>query len=168
MKTNTLLFVVFILFSFAGNTQTLSEQLGAVQTDFIITSDSVDLTVTSQQIVKRAENETYINSSHDTGEGYGYGYETFHFEFVASENLQVKPFYGRLGQDRRNRIELKFYNSSNELLTSITLDYRTLNQYSNNDSGTSSTFYSIDIKDVPLVLLDETSTIDIVQWQLKR
>ena len=74
MKAKTLLFLIIHLSVFNINAQSLSESLGAVKTNFHIFSDTKDLNVSDQFIIKRAEEESQTGVIYDGGYGYGYGY----------------------------------------------------------------------------------------------
>lgn len=163
MKTTILLLLALATISFQSTAQTLSEQLGGVKTTFIIVSDGVDIQASNQVIIERAENETYANSMGDTGEGYAYGYQSFHLEFEAEELLQEKKFRYKL-RGPNPRMILEFYDAEGNLLTTLNLAYRDVTNTTNEEGLSTALFYSVDLKNVPISILDQTVKIDITRW----
>lgn len=136
--------------------QTISESLGGIKTDFEIFSDSTDLEVTEQILVLAAESNTY-DSFNDDG---GYGYQSFHLEFITQKEMNEVP------GDRkdRNNYSLTFINHENAILFSINLRNYSVKRYHNPDIENSQFFYSIDLINIPVLVLDKTKTINIYRF----
>lgn len=165
MKTIISLFVMLQCILFTVNAQSLTETLGGVETNFQIVSDSVDLKATDQFIIQRAEKNTKYRSgmTGDGGYGYGYGcgYQSFHLEFIARETYVTKVIDHK---DRDyNKIVLTFYDSDDIILASQTWNRSEIDILFHSHPDNSRYFYSIDIKDVPMVLLAKTVKIDIIR-----
>lgn len=158
MKKNVILFIAINLFAInLLMAQSLSESLGSTKTNFQIVSDSTDLMVSDQIIILRAEKKTYS----DIYAGWGYGYREFHLEFTAKKSIVERNATSR---SDKHQIKLTFYDSKGNLLTNITLPAEFLNQYTNSATENTLFFYSLDLIDVPIVVLDKTKKLDIVKY----
>lgn len=142
------IFILFISF-FVSNeqlhAQNLIEQLGGVRTNFKFHCGMVDLEVKSQCIIKRAESGYGYTSLSD--HVYGYGYESFHLEFetTVESDLNKTWEYGII----------TFYDANDNILSTKSLWSRVLR------SGKNPWFYSVRLIDIPILILDNTSRIEI-------
>lgn len=161
-KLKTIICIIFInllLGSFL-QAQNLSQKLGGVETDFIITSHGIELEITNQIIAKRAE-RFYDWGGHNEGAyGYGYGYESFHLEFTVRNGEMDMPQPGGLLKSEKF-IVLDFYDGDDNLLGSRTRSARDVRFISNNALSNKLMHYSIDLIAIPLPLLDAAKRIDI-------
>jgi hypothetical protein len=164
-KVILLVLVYMLSINFLG-AQNIKESLGAINTNFKIYSDTVDLKVSDQIIILRAEKQTYSDATFGTG--WGYGYQSFHLEFITKKNIKVENYQFRAGRDNENKLQLIFYDSKNSVLatTSISFDYVDL--YNNSSIIDSPFFYSIDLIDIPVVLLDKTAKIGMIKKMAKK
>ncbi|MDH5398797.1 MAG: hypothetical protein OEX02_11655 [Cyclobacteriaceae bacterium] len=162
MKTILFVLTVISLLSFHHiPAQNLSDHLGAVKTNFQIYSDTTNLQVSEQILIKRASHDAY---RYYEGGGVGYGYEEYHLEFtvgkkINSENLWP-GYLERFYQDNRTICKLVFYDQFNNTLATKMVLF--VDQLFNPDE-TEFYFYSIDLRDIPLVLLNKTVKINIVE-----
>lgn len=140
--------------------QNLSEKLGAVQTNLIITSHGMELEVTNQIIAKRAERFYDWGGHNDGAYGYGYGYESFHLEFTVKNGEIDLPQPGGLLKGEKRTI-LDFYDAEDNLLGSVAKTPREVRLVSNNTLENKLMHYTIDLINIPLPLLDATNRIDI-------
>ena len=161
MKTKMLLSAIFLLSVAAINAQNLNESLGGVKTNFHFFSDATDLKVTDQVIILRAERKSY--GDYINGYGWGYGYQSFHIEFITKELLAEKTFKYKAGHDNNDKLEFSFYDTDNVVLASYTADFGDVNILHNPSSGGGQFFYSIDLIDIPIVLLNKALKIDLVK-----
>jgi hypothetical protein len=141
--------------------QNISESLGAIKTNFRIYSDTIDLKVSDQIIILRAEKQTYSDSNFGTG--WGYGYRSFHLEFITKKILKVENYHFRVGRDNENKLQLIFYDSNSSVLATISVPFNYVDLYNNSSITDSPFFYSIDLIDVPVVLLDKTAKINMIK-----
>ena len=157
MKYKGILLIIIQLFVINILTaQSLSESLGGTKTNFRIYSGPTELITSDQIIILRAEKDTYS----DLYAGWGYGYRSFHLEFISNKNIvelqsDVKS--------ERYKMKLTFYDSDNKILTMVTLPSHYLNEYSNSSSEDALFIYSLDLIDIPVVILDKTKKIDIIK-----
>ncbi|MDQ1771794.1 hypothetical protein GQR60_15250 [Labilibaculum sp. A4] len=163
MKKISTLLLFFIVFG--AKSQTISEKLGAVSTNFKITSASQPLNVTNQIILK--QNRTESKKDH---EDYEYAvYERYYFQFisdsklVASDRSDIKKEalvksnhdYNKDGYFIRLYDENDFliYEFSRETGVRFNRDYNT---------GKGGYFtYEFYLSGFPLVLLDKVKRIDV-------
>jgi hypothetical protein len=141
--------------------QNLEESLGGTKTNFQIYSDTVNLKVSDQIIIKRAEKQTYSDSNFGTG--WGYGYQSFHLEFITNKNIKIENYKYKAGRDNETKLELIFYDSNNRILATSSLPYYYVDLYNNPSITDSVFFYSIDLIDIPIVLLDKTAKIGMIK-----
>jgi hypothetical protein len=153
-----LLFIFLI--GYTLHAQTLSERLGAVSTDFSFFSGETDLEVSHQFIIKSGGAYHKMGTMFDGGYGYGAGYDTYRLEFVTRKAL---------AQDSRRRIEhhfrMSFYNEEDELLASYNFAARKVSVLPFDPEEDSLLFYSVDLLDIPVSLLDFTRKIDVIEVQ---
>jgi hypothetical protein len=157
-------FLLIIVFIFSANilgAQNLKESLGGAKTNFQIYSDTVDLKVSDQIIILRAEKQTYSDSNYGTG--WGYGYQSFHLEFITKKNIKVENYKFRNGRDNETKLELTFYDMNNGVLATTSFPYDYVDLYNNSSITDSPFFYSIDLIDIPIVLLDKTAKIGMIK-----
>ena len=150
------LFVVNILVA-----QDLNEALGGVKTDFQIFSGTVDLNVSDQMIILKAKKRREADFSF--GYGWGYGYQSYHLEFIADKYFKVETFEHRRGGNNASRLEVIFYDSNNNILASSFIPFDNVLVFSNPSINVGPFFYSIDLIDIPIVLLNKTSKISMIK-----
>ena len=128
-----------------------------MQTNFEFFSGKTDLNVTHQFIIKNGG--VFYNFSNISGSSYGYGggYESFHLEFETSQNLS-----NEIDRDSYSAYKITFTDSIYRILAVIPFDEYKVVFYSNPDIPDSPVFYSVDLIDVPLSILDQTKKIYIV------
>lgn len=166
-------FFLFASFQFLPNHllgQTVTEKMGGVKTAFIITSDNLNLDLLDQMIIKRGEGTYYAELSSDPyGEGgmgisYGIGKETFHLELMSFNAIGKRDSKQK---GNRGRFLIQFYDNQNQPICNILVPPKDL--ISTVDSENPQFFmYSINLARVPLVILDHTKRINIVELSYKR
>lgn len=161
MKTKVVLFIVFqLLFINILGAQSLKESLGGVKTNFQIYSDTVDLKASDQIIISRAEVRTY-------SEGVSVAYQSYHLEFITKKDLIVDLLKYRTSIDKVSKLELSFYDLKNRRLTTIEIPSEYVNVFSNITNQDNQNFYSIDLIDLPIMLLDKTTKINMIRLEAK-
>ena len=156
-KKFIVLLILTIPFTYNIVAQSISESLGGVHTNFQIFSDSVDLNVSDQIIILRAEKGTYSGPN----AGFGYGYRSYHLEFIT-----YKPLFSNYSKYNDSRIlKLIFYDEKNRELATRIRPIADLMQVYNEAYNPAlmdfPIFYSIDLISIPIVLLDKTRKINI-------
>ena len=159
MEAKTLLLVLGLTFPMLVSSQSLSEKVGGVKTKFLITSGSELLNKEEQLLIQRAE--SYYD--YDCDSGYGYGYQTFYLEFLCTERLKTKRSIGK----RRDFYSLELFDANGEQLALIELGLNDL-KLTNSPNRPDRLTYSISLKNVPIILLDETTEINIQQQFIRR
>lgn len=156
-------YLSFFIFSVAANNlyaQSLMEEFGAVTTEFNIISDSIEISVLAQAIVKRGEYYSNSGAFSDGAYGYGYGLQSYHLEFLStSKIIEVNEIVKR---HKRDYYEIKLVDDNNNFLLIDKLRERDV-QVSTN--GKDLTTYSINLNKIPLILLDKTKTVHIAHIQ---
>ena len=159
MKRKEILFIPILIISVGFvNAQDLSEKLGGVKTNFRFTSDTIDLNVSDQFIIKNAGAYNRTEEIYSGGYGYAAGYDSYHLEFITNKNLSYEYFK----RYTSFHFIISFYNSDNILLTKKQF-YQEVSRYRNPDIKGSPIFYSIDLYNIPVSLLDKTSRINIIR-----
>lgn len=149
-KTSALFLFLFfpsILFS-----QTITDQLKVADCDYEIVYETKKLNVIKQIIIKRGSYQSNYNWDSESGYGYGFGYESYHLEFVYLNNEDIK---------NTGNITIEFFDTDGEMLASY--NYSTfLNKKSQFPKFTKlKKYYSINLCNVPLLILDDTKRIVI-------
>ena len=165
MMNKTVLLVVLQLFvvNLLIAQKSLNESLGGIQTHFQIFSDSVDLKVSNQIIILKAEKKHDQYADSFSGWGWGYGYQSFHLEFETNEEIEVKPLHYEGIRKPESRFDLLFTDAENKVISSATIPVDYVDLLSNPKKEGDPYFYSIDLIDIPVVLLDKTSKINLVK-----
>lgn len=153
-NTTKICIAVFILLNGSLNAQDISAALGSIETNFQFYSDTIDLEVTSQFIIKNAGTFHYSRASESYAYGYGGGYESYHLEFVTRKSLSTFKIKGA-----RHKFELAFVDSSNIILTNVTFNSDQVSYFGNPEYKGTPKFYSFDLVDIPVSVLDRTKTI---------
>lgn len=167
MNYKSILLIAAYLFSVnILGAQNLKESLGGIKTNFLIYSDTVDLKVSDQMIILRAERKSASDSNFGTG--WGYGYQSFHLEFITKKNIIIENYKFRTGRDNGTKLELIFYDSNNSVLATSSIPYYDIDLYNNSSIIDSPFFYSIDLIDIPIVLLDKTVKIGTIKKVAER
>ncbi|SHO60244.1 hypothetical protein [Algoriphagus zhangzhouensis] len=156
---NKLTAIIFILASnyiFVPTTiaQNLSEKLGAIETGFSFTTLGQSVNVIDQYLIKRAEKVVFRYVPDEVSAGLGY--ESYHLEITIKEKLEVSD-----ADKKRERFHwsLNFFDSQGEVISTFIIAKEQV-KYSGNQNE-SLNFYSIDLIDIPLNLLDRTHHIDL-------
>lgn len=161
MKTLSRVGIILLLQIFViGNlsAQKLSEKLNVVKTNFTLTFNGENLQPTNQFIAKKARYDYNYGSIEEGGYGYGYGYESYFFEFATFNQVGI-PYFS-FWKGSKSYI-LKFYDNFNQLIGSVERTIKHVKIVRNEIDKNTPTFFSIDLVDIPLILLDETEHIDI-------
>ena len=156
--------------------QSLTDLAGAIKTEFEITSLDKSLGVTDQCIIRRAE-QVSGSDSYSYGDGVGYGmyglgYESYHLEFMASEPVQSTkislPGESFKKYPKYDFYELVFRGPDNEDIFRTFIKLQNLNIHHDRFGVIDGYFYSLDLKDIPLVIFNKTSRIDISRPEVIR
>lgn len=137
--------------------QSISESLGGIKTDYKIFSDTIDLKVVDQLVVLAAERRSYISAGDQAG--WGYGYRSIHLEFITKKEL----FELTTENKNRNKYRLTFSDQDNVILLTINIPEYSVNKYINPFIPNNRIFYSIDLIDIPLLVLDNAKGINIIK-----
>jgi hypothetical protein len=149
-----------LLLSFNLFSQNLSEKLGAIPTDFVFTTDNEPMVVYQQHIIERAsllvakKDETPIAA----------GYKSYWLEIETDTKLNFSARFNRDG--RKGKYNVACYDVNGELLGMFPLsnnDLRVvLKEQFTFEIKTDNRFVSINIRTIPLVVLDKTKRIDLI------
>lgn len=155
------LLAAFLLLGHLLTAQSLMEKLGAVPTQFVFMLQSDTLKITDQYLLRRAV--SLAKTEHDVdygdnlayGYAYGYAYESFHLEFA----VMGLPL-DHVNKDGSNyRLELKGEKGQN-------LGFLRCNLYKveqlHDQPSYPHYFYSINLKSMPLTILNHCRTIVLV------
>ena len=134
--------------------QTISEQLDGVITDFEFTSDGNRLVVPSQHIIR--------GPGYRPGSESSAGYETFRLEIEVASPITV--FEGNM-RDRVRPYHIRFYDEYNEIIAFQRFPHWRVNRvFTSQEQDNEVRFYSFDLYDIPIVVLDKTKRIDILHY----
>jgi hypothetical protein len=154
--TSSLLCIVVCLATTFVQAQSLMDKLGAIPTQFQLTSNEADLQATEQFIIRRGM------YSHDITGRVGLGFEDYSLEFSCQSPIQtVNSTKGTMKTS--GRYLLVFYGSDD---VEIARQYIYPQIHEENIKRLENTplnkfFYSISLTSIPVVLLNTTARIDI-------
>jgi len=166
-KIKIISFVFFIFINGLLNAQNISSALGSIKTNFQFYSDTINLDVTSQFIIKNAgtfkesDFSTYSDGS-SWGYGLGAGYESYHLEFVTNKELSSKVV-----KKATYTYEINFVDSNKAILAVKTFDNSKVSHLSNRYIKDAPNFYSFDLIYIPISVLDRTKEIHITKISRK-
>lgn len=156
MKIKSHYLLVFLLLlagiPFQSIGQTLLEKLGGVKTDFILTSDTVVLEVFDQVIIQRGN---VVHGSINDG-GYGYGNQNYFLEFITREKIQKIKTNG----PKNDFYRMELIDKNGNILGRIYPFLHHVKVISNKETPLLYT-HAINLSEVPLILLDKTTRINI-------
>ncbi len=139
--------LILFLFLIPTNTkaQSLSEQLGGIKTNFIICDKNGEQKILEQAIFKRA--------SYGGSENSDYGMEALSLEFtIANDKARKKQFGEKLGIYHN----ISIHDSKNNIIyTSLT------SHFSIHTVNTSINSYSLNLTNIPILILDKAHKITI-------
>jgi hypothetical protein len=161
IKKGIFIITMYLLVMNTLSAQNLKETLGGIKTNFQISSDSVNLNVGDQIIILKADKKFYTDCQ--CGTGYGYGYQSFHLEFTTKRQFTTRNYKFYVGRDNGDKILLRFYDADNNMLASYTSPFDIVDLYNNDRLRNSLFFCSIDLVDIPVLLLNKTFRIDIIK-----
>ena len=135
-------------------------KVGGIKTDFIIITNTIEIPVVAQALLKRgiSNYKSDYGLYHDGayGHAYGYGLETFHFEFATTTTLT--EIYRNKENVGEKYYEIELLDENDKSLMITELDFDDVKIVYN---GVDLTTYSINFNKIPLILLDKTRKINI-------
>jgi len=142
------------------NSQTVSEKIGGISTNFIIKSDSIVLNNDRQILIRRGVKSYDKDLVMEIA--YGYGFQTYHLEFISNNEIQHnKKQRTRIKNQQpykiylTNKDGLKFYN--------VELSNSDVNQVVGFRGNQKIYAYSINLNNIPIILFDEIDEIEIIK-----
>ena len=147
--------LLLLAFHFSGLfAQPLSEKLGGTDVQFVITSHAEVLNDDHQLLIRRAAGYSKINFVWETS--YGYGYEPFHLEFFSESKITTKQ-----SREKSERgYWLTFFDKADLLIARIKLP--SVQLHTTEIEG-GKFIYALNLKDIPILLLDGAARIDLVE-----
>ena len=148
-----------IVFSSNIKSQSIINNFGGIETEYIIYSDTLDLEVEEQILIKRAvsNHKHYIQS--ESGYGYGYGYSAIHLEFISKHSITSVNQKGKWPYLTYFKITL--YSNSDIPLYLVNV-LHVSSQYIAIGQNTKY-IYSIEVKNIPVLILEKAHKINIVK-----
>lgn len=137
--------------------QNLMETLGAIPTNFQLTANQEDLPVVEQYLIQRAE--TVEDGFRDLGAGY----QSWHLAFTSTETIPRAEAGISFGEGRV--LLLRFYDAEGQFLFSSlvsTNGFKSPGERSPKDKY----YYEIDLRKVPIMVLQDAAQIEIARrWK---
>ena len=133
----------------------LGERLGGVTTQFTIITDSLVILNDSEQLlIKRGVRDF----NRDINGAYGYGYESIHLEFLADQPIENPG--GRVPRANQ-RLRVRFFDPDMREIARMRLKAEAVTAVASTGLRV---IYSIDLRGIPLPLLELTKAIDLA-WE---
>lgn len=116
------------------------------------------LVVEDQLLIKRAYKDYFYDG--DFNSANGMAFQTWHFEFISRQPIQIQKVKGK----KKNFILLGLYDRRNDCIGQFDLALSRVKGISSPSKEKLYT-YSLNLIDIPLVLLERTRRIDLLQIQ---
>lgn len=155
LSTSVCILITMMVTVETANAQSLIEKLGGVRTEFVIRSISTDVPVLSQAIVKRGMHRSNYSTGLEQAYGYAYGLQTYYLEFSTNSKIHER-YVNKKG--RRTYYEIKLFDNLGKLILVKNIGNHMVKVSSNGDDLRT---YSVNLKEIPMVLLDQTKKIEI-------
>jgi hypothetical protein len=127
------------------------------KSDLQIFSNSTDLKPVDQMLVLKTSKAT----GSKTGKGkFRFSYQSVHLEF--SINGRVENVYSA-NKSEKNKYKLSFFGSNGELIISILVPDHYVKRFNNPVSDPKIYFYSVDLLDIPVIILSNSVKLDITK-----
>lgn len=179
--------VLFLHTGTSVRAQSLIEKLGGANTDFVIATDYLTFEVEAQAIIKRGVNNVDVSGYKDEyGYGYGYGFQTWHLEFTTKGKVveyyrktrEIKPVVEEMTDQDNSEVlprfqtapdilfyDLQFTDENDKVLLKIPLSESEVKIVSDGAEEDPLFTYSINLKKVPMVVLNRTKKIFMVSFR---
>lgn len=160
-----LIFTLYLCtqFTWCLTSQTLMEEIGGVRTNFTIVSDTLWLDTDEQFLIKRATKEINLEEFDDGTLQRSEAYESYHLEFILPGKIQT---IRKIGKSREYYF-LEFFTDGDQLILSVELQPKEIKS-TTNWKDTELVAYSINLQQVPLVILDRTLKLNFVKYTYQR
>lgn len=153
------IFLAVFLFASSLPAQSIREHTDALATNIIVSTENSVFSTGSPILIKRSEGYYHSRSDRDVdfdfdtsssyGYDYGYGYTSWHLEFVGNRDISTSG----------KKYRLSFINSEGQNIGIIRVQKKEINVIAGLMKPPF--FYSVDLKEVPILLLEQTARIDI-------
>lgn len=173
MKSTTLIFSIFFLFLMPclGTGQNLFTRLGGAETNFTFLSNGQELRVLKQGIFHQiVQNYSQIDDA---------SMEQYYLQILTKDSIQSKNAI-KANFNKKSIVKIIFYDKNEKELFAEDLNINRFTSpkafyyYSRRSSMiyvwnyNGYYVYTIDIKNIPFILLDEIESISIVQYDIRR
>ncbi|MDG1334082.1 MAG: hypothetical protein P8P74_17230 [Crocinitomicaceae bacterium] len=161
MKT---LFTLFIfLASFSISAQSISDQVGGVSCSYELYSDGDTLDVIKQLLIQRPTARSGVSDIENQSYGYGYAYSSWCLEFVTNTGISTRNRNNLERRNRRGKYNVTFKNRAGGMLFSQYMGRDKVRLWKGKIHTGVVYTYSLNLIDVPLIVLDNVASIDIVR-----
>ncbi len=157
----TLLITLFSTLCFYSSSQTITDQMGGVDCNFTFTSNSYNLDVIKQTLLERPKAVSKSSALENESYGYAYAYTEWHLEFVSNTSIKSRERNMEEGRNRRQKYHLEFYNKTGDLLMETYISKDKLKLWQGKAGNGIIYTYSLNLINVPLILLDNVTNINI-------
>ena len=163
MRQLLLLVVLFFGASHFLYSQSLLEQLGGIRTNFTIVSDSLWLDTDEQFLIERAVKEENIEAIDDGMQSNTETFKSYHLEFIVPKGIVTQRKIGK----NREFFKLELLGEEDELLAMLELEPAHV-KFTPNWESTTYSAYSVNLQEIPLVILHRTLKVNLVKQVIKR
>lgn len=158
----TILAFLLAAMSFASVAQTLTDQMGAIDCNYTIHSGQYSLDLVKQTLVERATAVARKSEIENESYGYAYAYTEWHLEFVSKNPIKSRKREADEDKSARQKYKLTFLNQAGDELLTTYIGQDKLQLWKGKSAGSVIYTYSLNFVNIPLVLLDNVSAINII------
>lgn len=157
----TILSLFLFLNALTLSAQSLSEQMGGVNSTFELYSGDSTLELFSQVLIQRAIAKQQVRQDENHSYGLGLGYVSWHLEFVSKTKIGSRP-RSREERSKNYRYAIEFINRTGDKLLSTYLTLDRMRMWEGTVTNEPIYTYSLDLITLPLLILDNTKSVNIV------
>lgn len=162
MKTKLLTLFAILSFGASSFAQSVSDDIGSVSCEFAYFTNNEKLEVKKQLLTERAETRTEISRSENESYGSGLAYTEWHLEFVLASNIKSRNKVPDESVWHRGKYCIQLLDKNRLSLVKTYLSAERLRHWQGGTATEPLHTYSLDLIELPLVILDDVAFIDIV------
>jgi hypothetical protein len=160
MKFLTTITILFLTsWNFA---QTMNENLGAVSCEFTFLTIGDTMNTTKQHLILRTEKKSEYTGNHHGSYGSGLAYSEWYLEFISTTSIRDRQKYIKEKLRCRRKYYVVFRDVNSAILLTNYVKKDAIKNWIGGSIGEPVNIYSLDLLNIPLVILEDVKFIDVV------
>lgn len=159
----SILAILLVFSSFSLFAQTVGDDLGTVSCEFDIHSGSNELDIRKKVLVRRATTEGVSSNYENQSYAYGYAYSEWHLEFISNTPIGSRKKASEEDYLKRGKYCIQLLNLNGDVLMKTYLIKDDLRSWEGAIDDKPIYTYSLDLINIPLVIIDDVDALNIIQ-----